>query len=419
MAVRPRSELLSTVCSVVGLVFMSGIANANASGIVIEFGPDNTLFAANSATNTITAYALGDLPNAAGSTESAGYNLIDFGTQVSAFLGVPLSKISFDDLAVHPVTKVAYLSVSYSHGTTSGFALLTVDQSGEIVALDLDALGQTSTVLDNTPSDGVTFWEDIPASTLTVTDLDFFNGSLFVSGLSTGEFASTLRQIRYPFDGDNISSSVEIFHAVHNQMETRAPIRAMTIMDVAGTPTIVAAYACTPLATMPVSDFTDGAHVVGKTIAELGYGNTPVEVLSYQTYDMEGNASPVVLVLNREIDADLIALDDLENAVAGPALSSQVPLGASAGVATMSLPLSGVVQADDQDAQFILTLRRNLDNGDMELASFRKGAYFRLSDHISEYNFPDYIYAETEEADFTRKFQNMLKLDEGFESQLR
>ena len=55
----------------------------------------------------------------------------------------------------------------------------------------------------------------------------------------------------------------------------------------------------------------------------------------------------------------------------------------------------------------------------MELVSFRKGAFFRLSDFISEYNFPDYVYADNQMSDGVRMFQNMLKADEGFPGQIR
>ncbi|MGI9289562.1 MAG: hypothetical protein ACR2P1_29625, partial [Pseudomonadales bacterium] len=54
----------------------------------------------------------------------------------------------------------------------------------------------------------------------------------------------------------------------------------------------------------------------------------------------------------------------------------------------------------------------NIETGDVDLVSFRKGAYFRLSDFISEYNFPDYQYPAKQ--DFFRNFQNLLKTDAGY-----
>ena len=131
--------------------------------------------------------------------------------------------------------------------------------------------------------------------------------------------------------------------------------------------------------------------------------------------NMQQERENFVLVINREMDADLIKLEDIG---AAKEVSEPAPyLGATVGVSTVSLPLSGVVQAADQDVQFLLTLKRNLDTGDMDLVSYRKGAYMRLSDFISEYNFPDYAYAKDQ--DPVRQFQNMLKMDEGFKELVR
>ncbi len=68
---------------------------------------------------------------------------------------------------------------------------------------------------------------------------------------------------------------MEIYHAGHNLIETRAPIRAMSFTSWGGRPYLVAAYTCTPLVTIPLDDLKDGAHIRGKTVAELGYGGVP------------------------------------------------------------------------------------------------------------------------------------------------
>ncbi|MEM9209924.1 MAG: hypothetical protein AAGA63_00440 [Pseudomonadota bacterium] len=415
MTIQRKLRFAATVACLTQLATPAAFAN----GAVIEFGGFDTLFVSHSAQNEIRAYKLPELPNSAGSLDSAAYNLLDFGTKVSELLGTPLTKITFEDLAVHPTTKMAYVSVTVATDLGPVSKIITVNQLGEYADLDLSALENTSTEIENTATDDVTFWDDIPASTLSVTDMDFVDGTLYVSGLSTGEFASTLRQFSYPF-GETQTSSIEVYHAAHNQNETRAPIRAMTVLDVDGSPTVVAAYTCTPLVTMPVSDLVDGEHVIGKTIAELGYGNLPVEVLSFKAMGLDGQSANYVLVINAQYDADLISMPDLQSAVSAPGLKDPIPyLGATSGVATTPLPLSGVMQADDQDAQFLLMLRRELATGEMELVSFRKGAYFRLSDFISEYNFADYQYGDSEADNGTRMFQNLLKSDEGFESRLR
>lgn len=403
-----NTQLIACLAGVTALaVGQAAIAEAPKSATVLEFADSTTLFVADSAGAAIHAYTL---PDAAEAADSTAYTFEGFSRTLAETLSVAESEITFNDLAVNPTSKAAFVSLTVGGAP----AVVMVTQDGTITRLDLASLPSTSTALGTTPDDGVTFWRDIPSTALTVTDLDYADGTLFVSGLSTGEFASTLNQIAYPFGDAVQSTSVEIYHAVHNQMETRAPIRAMEIVDLDGVQTVVAAYTCTPLVTLPTSSLTDGAHVTGNTIAELGYGNTPLEVLSFAVYDQEQNASNFVMVVNRELQANLIPLESVAEAANAPGLVEPVGMGMEAGVATIQTPMSGVYQAADQDPQFLLALKRNLDTGAMDLVSIRKGVYLRLSDFISEYDFPDYVYAENQAGQGMRGFHNLLKAEEGF-----
>ena len=60
----------------------------------------------------------------------------------------------------------------------------------------------------------------------------------------------------------------------------------------------------------------------------------------------------------------------------------------------------------------IAALKRNLDTGGLDLVSELKGPYLRLSEFISEYDFPDYKYGEGQE--FTKQFHDMIKPLEGY-----
>lgn len=374
---------------------------------VLEFGGPNLLFAADQASNKVFAFELGDLPDETGNLESVPYNLISLGQSLASHLGVSPFDIVYNDLAVHPVTKAAILSLSIG-GDSSAVVMVTPD--GAIQTLDLMSLAYSSIRLGNTPDEDVSFWRDIPATSLSVTDFEYDEGTLYIAGLSTGEFASTLRQVSYPFEGGAQTTSIEMFHTAHNQNETRAPIRAMAMADFDGEKTLVAAYTCTPLVTIPEGALEDGAHVVGKTIAELGYGNRPLEVLSLTAYNMERQPEDFVLVINREMSANLIRVEDMAGA---PGLTTAFSgLGDTLGIEGTHVPFAGTLQAADQDAQFILTLRRNIDTGDVDLISSMKGVYFRLSDFVSEYTFPDYTYGENQAG--TQMFHNMVKPIEGY-----
>ncbi|MEL6329688.1 MAG: hypothetical protein AAFR38_08510 [Planctomycetota bacterium] len=379
----------------------------------IAFGDDRTLFVGDADGGRVFAYRL---PESEAARASAAFNVLGFGARVAERFGVLETEVLYSDVAVHPRSGEAFVALTVIRDGSSEPGVIRIGSSGEISDVALETLESTFVELSATPDDGVTFWRDIPATTFTITDMDYASGSLYVSGLSNGEFASTLRRIPFPFTDRSNTSSIEIYHAVHNQVETRAPIRAMAVTTLGGEETVVAAYTCTPLVTIPTDQLLDGARVRGKTVAELGYGNTPLEVVRFDAMSMSGASEPFVLVVNRERAADLIRLADLEEGHEGDGL--EVPVQSiKAGVPTQSTPLAGVVQMADQDPQYLLALQRNLDTGSLDLVSFRKGAYLRLSNFVSEYNFADYEYTPAVEQ--IRQFQNMLKVDEGYPELIR
>jgi hypothetical protein len=140
----------------------------------------------------------------------------------------------------------------------------------------------------------------------TVTDLKYVNGALLVAGLSNEEFASTLRRIPFPFTGDMASTGLEIFHVSHGQWETAAPIR--TFVPYEGGASILASYTCTPLVRFPLEDLQPGAKARGRTVAELGSGNTPLDIVAF-TQDGEEHLlishtrHPLMKIACRDIDA--------------------------------------------------------------------------------------------------------------------
>ena len=201
---------------------------------VLEFGGPNTLFAADDVQNKVYALELSEIPDETGNLESVPYNLVGFGSKLANFFQVSPFDITYHDLAVHPVTKSAFVSLSMMGDDGERSALVMVSPRGEVVNLEYHSLSYTSVDIAEPADPGVTFWRDIPAPTLSVTDFEFDDGQLYVAGLSNGEFASTLRSIPYPFEAGVETTSIEMFHTAHNQNETRAPIRAMAMFDLDG-----------------------------------------------------------------------------------------------------------------------------------------------------------------------------------------
>lgn len=263
------------------------------------------------------------------------------------------------------------------------------------------------------PTDEFLFYGEFPSRDLSITDLVVHDGNLFIAGMSNADFASTLWSSALPFAGEPTVTTAEIYHGVHAQYETRAPVRAMTIMTIGGVDQLVAAYTCTPLVVFPVDQVLAGGALTGKTIGELGFGNTPGDLIDFETTDPEGNPIGALFVQNKSQGAQVIYQPALEAAVAAPGITAEVvPPLSKVDLGAFEAPMTGLLQLDDQDPGRVAALRRDAEDGTLELVSYLKGVYFRLSDFQSEYEVPNYVY--TPEQDGIRQFQNMMKVDEGY-----
>src|SRR5687767_11965510 len=118
-----------------------------------------------------------------------------------------------------------------------------------------------------------------PCRTSTVTDMAYVDGALLVAGLSNEEFSSKLRRIPFPFRDEVTDNNLEIFHVSHGQWETAAPIR--TFVPYEGGRSILASYTCTPVVHFPLTDLMPGTKTVGRTVAELGAMNQPLDMVSF------------------------------------------------------------------------------------------------------------------------------------------
>ena len=177
--------MMSKIQLSTGILLLSAMAVAAQppqSAGILEFGPDNTLFVADTLTGAIHAY---DLPAEGPAPEQdVAYNLLDVDLSVTNALGAQ-GRLIYGDLAVHPVTRDAYVSVMATVDGVATLAVVSITRQGDVTTLDLSTLPSTRFDLSDPGDPNVTFWRDIPAPTLTITDLDFMNDDLFVSGVST------------------------------------------------------------------------------------------------------------------------------------------------------------------------------------------------------------------------------------------
>ncbi|MEO1367463.1 MAG: hypothetical protein AAFX50_09820, partial [Acidobacteriota bacterium] len=180
-----------------------------------------------------------------------------------------------------------------------------------------------------------------------------------VAGLSNEEFASTLWQLDWPFE-TAAKTTVEIYHGAHGEWETHAPIRAFVPYRFGDEQHLLAAYLCTPLVTFETAGLADGAHVKGRTVAEFGSGNYPLDMIVYKKGEDER-----LLIANSNLPLMIVDPDDIASFEGE--ITTEVE-GYVAGVPYEIRSGAGVQQLDLLDEQRIVALQR-LPGGTLDLVT--------------------------------------------------
>jgi hypothetical protein len=171
---------------------------------------------------------------------------------------------------------------------------------------------------------------------------------------------------------------------------------------------MIAAFTCTPLVAIPLSDLKDGTHVAAKTIAELGWGSEPIDLVTFNA-----GGTDFALIVNSSRAADLLPLSAIADGVAKPGLREPIkwPNEPLAGVKAIMAPLSAVTQLDNLNKDLLLALRRDDASGNMQLVTIPKGAYLRVSDFVNEYDFAGFQY---QPGDGFREYHKLFHALEGY-----
>jgi hypothetical protein len=321
----------------------------------LAFGPDGILFLADSKSAAIFAIATGDTKaTAAQSIKVEGIN-----TKIAALLGTSADQVLIDDLAVNPVSHNVYVAVSRGRGPTAASVLVRVTPAGKLEAVSLDKVKHSVAQLPDAPADGVVGDGKRKSNPRqeSITDIAFFQDRLLVAGLSNEEWRSTFRAIPFPFEKVANGTSVQIYHGAHGRFETESPIRTFVPFNVGNQPSLLAAYTCTPLVQFPISDLKPGAKIKGKTIAELGNRNRPLDMIVYQK-----DGKDFVLMANSSRGIMKISTDNIEKA---QGIEARVADKQGQPYETIEA-WKGIDQLDKLDAKHALVLRR-ADDGAMSL----------------------------------------------------
>jgi hypothetical protein len=288
---------------------------------VLSFNEEGILFAGDSVSGAIHAF---DLSKEHRAQKSFSVHVYEIDAQIAAILGTKKSHIQINDIAVHPISQNVYLSISRGHGLKAQPAMIMVNEENQLKVIDLSSLERSTQKLAELPDFSQTIAlrgvagspptkKDIrkskyPLRMLTIVALEFFEGELFVAGINNEEFCSVLRRIPYPFMGSENIYNVEMYHIVHDQYESRAPIRAMAVKTINNKPQMVAAYTCSPLVLIPLDTLKSNRKVKARTIGDMGNGQ-PIDMVPFEI-----DGEEMLFVTNKARSPLVIPVKGLENA---------------------------------------------------------------------------------------------------------
>lgn len=277
--------------------------------------------------------------------------------KIGALLGVSARDVKIEDMAVNPTTQEIYLAVTRKSAANEP-VLVKVDNRGSLSPVSLSNVSYYETSLTDVPPAGAKLPQQWHSLAMAVTDMAFVDGELMVAGLSGEEFSSKLRRFSYPFANQAKATKLEIYHTSHDQYETNSPIETFLPFTVNGQQLILAGYGCSPIATFSLSDIRTKDQLRGNTIAELGGGNRPVDMIMHKKNLYISNSDRTLMRMTPE---------DLNNA---KPLTTRAPgIYAATGVQYLSIASVGVTQLANLNDRYFVYIQRNVENGSLNLRS--------------------------------------------------
>jgi hypothetical protein len=400
-----RDVLRFAAASAVGLALPGGLSTASNVSVprggvsgplrsagVLTFGPNNVLFVGDITGAKIHALALreSDVAPQTG-VELGNFHNFEGGDlirsldqKLAALLGTTIDKIVINDMAVHQPTEQIFFSVERGRGTDAIPAIVKVNH-GQLEILDLNNIPHSEVSIPNEPSPKDMLEFD-PQQTYAITDVKYYNGEIFVTGITNQRFASTVYRVSYPFNSNMKTCTVEIWHPVHGEFETRAPIIRQIIRELNGEPYLFAVYGCTPLVRFKLSELKDGAHIHGDLIGELGYGANPLDML---TFTSPADSKDYLLVTIDTRSASQISVSDLASAPPQPT-GGGIDFGPGGlGRTQRAIPIKAEHIAILNSKWAVLIWRHPRTTHRLDLSTIALPYFFERKDGMSEMNWPN------------------------------
>jgi tetratricopeptide (TPR) repeat protein len=289
--------------------------------------------------------------------KSARIDVPNIDEKLGALLGVKAREVKIEDMAVNPVTQEIFLAVN-RRADSSEPVLVKVSNQGNLSLVSLDDVMYYETAITDMPSANAKLPSPWHQRTMAITDMAFIDGELMVAGLSGEEFNSKLRRFSYPFTSQSQSIQLEIYHTSHDQYETNSPIETFVPFMVNGQQQILAGYGCSPIAMFSMNEIRSKEQLRGKTIAELGGGNRPIDMITHNRNLYIANSDRTLM---RMLPEDINKAEPLTTRAPG--------IYTATGVDYLSITSVGVIQLDNLNNTYFVMIQRNVDDGSLNLVS--------------------------------------------------
>jgi len=235
----------------------------------ITFGPGGLLVVADPAKATITVIDTHDL----GPLKKLEKKVPKIDLAVAASMGVKPEQIKIEDMAVNSQSGKVYLSVIRK--TDGQPAILVIDAKGKVKNFDLSEVDYIQVALPGGKNSKIR----------NITGVALADDRLLAAAQSNEEFANKIYSIPLPLTHGTSADiySAETYHVAHKRWETKAPIQSFVPYSNKGKNYIVGAFACTPIAKFPLDELQSGSKIKGTSVVELGSGNRPLDMLTYES----------------------------------------------------------------------------------------------------------------------------------------
>jgi len=358
-----------TLALAVGVLHAGSIIDQTAKGApeigkinVIGFAPEGVLLIGDGSNQRIVAVETGDTTKVPGAFKEVK----GFGATLAGKLGVEAGEVEILDLALNPASNRLYAAVLKQDDKS--YLIVRVSPDGEIEHVALDDVDYAYV---NLPQE-----EGVKVSV--ITDVVWVDDRLIASGRCNEEFASKIFASDGPLTHDQTGQtySAETYHVSHRKWETKAPMSVMIPYQEEGKYYIVGAFSCTPVVKYPIDGIAPGAKIKGISMIELGSGNRPLDMFSYEK---DGEASVLTNTLRFHhkrkplgpsphlafrFDERLLGAERVNE----EAIHRTRDAEEAEGKIDIAEPFHGVVQMDRLDEQYAIALRET-DSEDLDLVT--------------------------------------------------